>query len=154
MSISKTMELSVGLFIALGLAALFALAMKVSDISSLGDEKGYVVTANFEDVGGLKVRSPVSMAGVRIGRVKAIDIDKQTYEAVVQLSLNPQYQLPKDTSASILTAGLLGEQYIGLEPGGSEDYLKPGERIKLTQSAFILERLVGRLLTSTADSNE
>ena len=154
MSISKTVELSVGLFIALGLVALFVLAMKVSNISSLGDKKGYVVTANFENIGGLKVRSPVSMAGVRIGRVQAINIDKQTYEAIVQLSLNPQYQLPKDTSASILTAGLLGEQYIGLEPGGAEDYLKPGDRIKLTQSAFILERLVGRLLTSAADSDE
>ncbi len=154
MSINKTLELSVGLFIALGLVALFILAMKVSDISSLGDEKGYKVTAHFEDVGGLKVRSPIAMAGVRIGRVTAIDIDKQTYEAVVQLSLSRQYQLPEDTSASILTAGLLGEQYVGLEPGGSERYLKPGERIKLTQSAFVLERLIGRFLTSTADSNE
>ena len=108
MSTTKMTELSVGLFIALGLVALFVLAIKVSDITSLGDERGYAITAHFENVGGLKVRSPVSMAGVRIGRVLSIGIDVQTYEAVVKLSIGNQYKLPEDTSASILTAGLLG----------------------------------------------
>jgi phospholipid/cholesterol/gamma-HCH transport system substrate-binding protein len=95
------------------------------------------------------VRAPVTMAGVRIGRVIGIDIDRQNYEAVVILSINPKYdQLPVDSSASILTAGLLGEQYVGLEPGGADNYLKDGDRVKLTQSAMVLEKLIGRLVTS------
>lgn len=151
MAITKTMEVTVGVFIALGLAAFFMLAMQVSGISRLGGEDGYRVTARFQNIGGLKVRSPVTMAGVRIGRVTAIGIDEQTYEAVVELSINPQYdKLPLDTSASILTSGLLGEQYVSLEPGGAEDYLKPGDRIKLTQSALVLEQVIGQFLFSQA----
>ena len=149
---TKTLELAVGVFVALGLAAFFMLAMRVSDITTLGDDQGYRITASFENIGGLKVRAPVTMAGVRIGRVVGVDIDEQTYEAVVTLSVLPQYdRLPSDSNASILTSGLLGEQYIGLEPGGSETYLKEGDRIQLTQSALIIERLVGRFLTSMAD---
>jgi phospholipid/cholesterol/gamma-HCH transport system substrate-binding protein len=149
MATTKTLELTVGVFVALGLAAFFMLAMKVSDITSLADEKGYRVTASFENIGGLKVRAPVTMAGVRVGRVIGIDIDRQNYEAVVILSINPKYdQLPVDSSASILTAGLLGEQYVGLEPGGADNYLKDGDRVKLTQSAMVLEKLIGRLVTS------
>ena len=149
---TKQLELIVGLFVALGLAAFFMLAMKVSDITNLGDNNGYVISANFENVGGLRERSPVTLAGVRIGRVAAIKIDKQTYEAVVALSINAEYdELPVDTAASILTAGIIGEQYVGLEPGGAEDYLKNGDKIKLTQPALVLERLIGRFLTSLSD---
>jgi len=147
----KTLELAVGLFVALGLAAFFMLAMKVSGVSRFNSPEGYTVSARFENVGGLKPRAPVTLAGVRIGRVAAINIDQRTFEAVAQLTIDPQYdQLPTDTSASIHTAGLLGEQYISLEPGGMDDYLKDGSVIKLTQSALVLEKLIGRLVTSGA----
>ncbi len=155
MSKTKTLELAVGLFVALGLAAFFMLAMKVSDITSLRDIKGYVVTAQFENIGGLKVRAPVTIAGVRVGRVSGINIDKNNYEAVVQLAIDSQYnQLPVDSSASILTSGLLGEQYVGLEPGGMDEYLKEGANIKLTQSALVLEKIVGHLFTSLASKDK
>lgn len=148
---SKTIEVAVGLFIALAVAALLMLAMKVSDITGIGEDKGYRISASFENVGGLKVRSPVSVAGVRVGRVAAIAYDPSTYEAVVEMSINPAYnQLPTDTSASILTSGLLGEQYVGLEPGGMDEALKEGDRIKLTQSALVLERLIGQFLFDKA----
>ena len=121
----KNLELAVGLFVVLGLAALFLLALKVSDIASLGEDKGYRVSARFENIGGLKVRAPVTLGGVRIGRVVGIDLDPQRYEAVVTLSIDPRYDhLPEDSSASILTSGLLGEQYVGLEPGGMDSALK------------------------------
>ncbi|NJN47196.1 MAG: outer membrane lipid asymmetry maintenance protein MlaD [Candidatus Competibacteraceae bacterium] len=154
MSTTKTLELTVGLFAVLGLAAFFMLAMQVSNIRDLGNGQGYVVNAHFDNIGGLKVRAPVTLAGVRIGRVVSIDIDTQTYEAVVRLSVDPSYQLPTDSSASILTSGLLGEQYVGLEPGGMDDYLQEGDRIKLTQSALVLEKLVGRLFTSMASEDK
>ncbi|MEE4377324.1 MAG: outer membrane lipid asymmetry maintenance protein MlaD [Candidatus Competibacteraceae bacterium] len=154
MSTTKTLELTVGLFAVLGLAAFFMLAMQVSNIRDLGDHQGYVVNAHFDNIGGLKVRAPVTLAGVRIGRVVGINIDKQTYEAVVSLSVDSNYRLPTDSSASILTSGLLGEQYIGLEPGGMDDYLQAGDRIKLTQSALVLEKLVGRLFTSMASDSK
>ena len=149
---SRTVQIWVGLFVALGLASLFMLAMKVSNISALTNSDGYVLKANFENIGGLKVRSPVTMAGVVVGRVSAIDFDRDTYEAVVSMSIDPKYDnIPEDTSASIFTAGLLGEQYIGLEAGGSEDYLKAGDEFKLTQSAVVLEKLIGQFLVSKAD---
>ena len=155
MATTKTLELAVGVFVAVGMAAFFMLAMKVSDITNLGNDKGYLVTASFENIGGLKVRAPITIAGVRIGRVIGIEFDEQTYEAVVAMSIDPKYdQLPVDSGASILTSGLLGEQYIGLEPGGSDSYLKEGDRIKLTQSALVIERLIGRLLTSMTDRDK
>jgi phospholipid/cholesterol/gamma-HCH transport system substrate-binding protein len=141
----------VGLFVAAGLAALFMLAMKVSNLSSGGDEEGYEVTARFENIGSLKVRSPVTMAGVRVGRVSAISFDAQTFEAVVTLNISHRYdQLPADTSANIFTAGLLGEQYVGLEAGGDMEVLKQGSEIMLTQSALVLEQLIGQFLFSKA----
>lgn len=146
MATSKIVEVGVGLFIALGLAAFLVLAMQVSNLSALGDAEGYRISASFENIGGLKVRSPVTLAGVRIGRVTAIGIDAQTFEAVVEMTIVPRYELPEDTSASIYTAGLLGEQYVGLEPGGADEVLKEGDRIKLTQSALVLERLIGQVL--------
>ena len=149
----KKLELAVGVFVALGLVAFFMLAMKVSNIAELGQDKGYKVTARFESIGGLKIRAPVTLAGVRIGRVANIGLDTQTYEAVVTLSIDPQYdRLPTDSSASILTSGLLGEQYVGLEPGGMDTYLKNGSTLKLTQSALVLEKLIARMITGAADS--
>lgn len=150
----KNLELMVGLFMALGLAAFLLLALKVSDLTSIGNDQGYRITARFENIGGLKVRAPVTLGGVRIGRVIGIDLDRQSYEAVVMLSIDPRYdRLPTDSGASILTSGLLGEQYVGLEPGGMESYLKDGSVIKLTQSALVLEKLIGRVLTSTASGD-
>ncbi|MCP5419228.1 MAG: outer membrane lipid asymmetry maintenance protein MlaD [Gammaproteobacteria bacterium] len=154
MAPTKTLETAVGLFVVLGLAALFMLAMQVSNIRELGNNDGYTVNANFENIGGLKVRAPVTLAGVRIGRVVNIAIDPQTYEAVVRFTIAPEYHLPTDTSASILTSGLLGEQYIGLEPGGMDTDLQEGDTIKLTQSALVLEKLVGRLVTTLAGSDK
>lgn len=148
------MEVMVGLFVALGLAALFMLAMKVSNITALNKDDGYEVRALFENVGGLKVRAPVTVAGVRIGRVTAITFDDKLYEAVVTLKIRDQYRLPSDSNASIFTAGLLGEQYIGLEPGGADTYLKDGDRIKQSQSAMILEQLIGRVLFDKAQEGK
>jgi len=149
---SKTVEIIVGLFVALGLAALFMLAMKVSNLSTYSGDSGYVVTARFENIGGLKVRSPVTVAGVRVGRVSNIGFDNTTYEAVVSMSISGDYNtLPTDTSASIFTAGLLGEQYIALEPGGDEKYLQQGGEVRLTQSAIVLEQVIGQFLYSQAE---
>ncbi len=147
---STTLEIMVGVFVALGLAALFMLAMKVSNISALNDEDGYLVKVHFENVGGLKVRSAVTVAGVRVGRVESIDFDEKLLEARVTLKIKRDVRLPSDSSASIFTAGLLGEQYVGLEPGGADTYLKEGDVIALGQSALILEQIIGRVLFSKA----
>jgi phospholipid/cholesterol/gamma-HCH transport system substrate-binding protein len=154
MMAKKNLELAVGLFVALGVSALFLLALKVSDIASIGEDTGYRVTARFENIGGLKVRAPVTLGGVRIGRVIGIDLDPQRFEAVVTLSIEPRYdRLPEDSSASILTSGLLGEQYVGLEPGGMDSALKNGSTLKLTQSALVLEKLIGRMVTNAASGD-
>jgi len=148
---SKTVEVGVGLFVALGLAALLMLAMKVSNLPELTAPDGYHLTARFDNIGGLKVRSPVTMAGVRVGRVTDIGFDDNRYEAVVQFSVNPRYvRIPLDTSASIFTAGLLGEQYIGLEAGADEEFLTDGGEIMLTQSAIVLEQIIGQFLYNQA----
>jgi phospholipid/cholesterol/gamma-HCH transport system substrate-binding protein len=155
MHTTKTVEVVVGAFVALGLAALFMLAMKVSNLSSFTDDEGYSVTARFENIGGLKVRSPVTVAGVRVGRVEEIGFDNETFEAVVKVNISANYnQLPEDTFASIFTAGLLGEQYIGLEPGGSEKLLKQGSEIRQTQSAIVLEQIIGQFLYSKAEGDK
>lgn len=149
---SRTVQIWVGFFVAVGLAALFMLAMKVSNISALAAQDGYILKGNFENIGGLKVRSPVTMAGVVVGRVSSIDFDRDKYEAVVSMNIDSRYDnIPDDTSASIYTSGLLGEQYIGLEAGGSEDYLQEGDDFQLTQSAVVLEKLIGQFLVSKAD---
>ena len=147
---TKTVEIMVGVFVVAGMAALFMLAMKVSNISTLNDNNGYEVTAYFDNVGGLKVRSPVTASGVNVGRVAAIRYDDKLFEALVTLKLDHNYHLPVDSSASIFTSGLLGEQYVGLEPGGAMEDLKNGDRIKITQSALILEQIIGRVLFSKA----
>jgi phospholipid/cholesterol/gamma-HCH transport system substrate-binding protein len=148
----KTVEVWVGIFVAAGVFALGVLAFRVGNLTTTDVENGYRVEARFENVGSLKVRSAITLAGVRVGRVAAIHSDPDTYQAVVVLNIDGRFKnLPADTSASILTSGLLGEQYIELEPGGAEEHLKEGSRIKLTQSAMVLEKLVGRLLTSFID---
>ena len=149
---SKTVQVWVGIFVIAGMASLLMLSMKVSNISAFTETKGYEIKAHFANIGGLKVRSPVTMAGVVVGRVAKIGFDRETYEAVVTLNIQDQYNnIPEDTSASIFTSGLLGEQYIGLEAGGAEDYLKQNGEIKLTQSAVVLEQLIGQFLVSQAD---
>ena len=154
MNTRKT-EILVGLFIAAGLAALFMLAMKVSNLNIYSNEAGYEITANFENVSGLKVKSAVTMAGVRIGRVSDIIFDPETFEAVVKIRIESKYDtLPKDTTASIYTAGLLGEKYIGLEPGGDEENLKDKDKLKLTQSSLVLEKLISRFVDSFVDKDK
>jgi phospholipid/cholesterol/gamma-HCH transport system substrate-binding protein len=154
---SKTVETLVGLFIMVGLSALLVLALRVSnlgELSLLGD-KGYRVLAKFENIGGLKIRAPVKMGGVVIGRIAAIGLDPNTYEAVAILSIEKKYnRLPEDTTANIYTAGLLGEQYVSLEPGGEESFLKEGDEITLTQSAVVLEQVLGQFLYSKASGDQ
>jgi len=147
----RTVEIVVGAFLAVGMVALFFLAMQVSNLSASSNGDGYKVTARFDNIGSLKEKAPVTMAGVRIGRVSAIDFDQETFEAVVTMVIDPEYtNIPDDTFAKIFTAGLLGEQYIGLDPGGSETFLEDGGQISLTQSALVLEEIIGQFLFSKA----
>ena len=149
---SRRIEIMVGLFVAAAVAAFFMLALKVSNMSSYGNGDSYELIARFDNIGGLKVRSPVAAGGVRIGRVSDIQYNSETYEAVVRMSIDTRYdKFPLDTAASVLTSGLLGEQFIGLEPGAEEDFLKNGDSIDLTQSALVLEQIVGQFLYSKAD---
>ncbi len=149
---NRMVEILVGAFMAAGLVAFFFLAMQVSNLSASSSGEGYDVTARFDNIGSLKVRSPVTMAGVRIGRVSGIGFDRKTYEAVVTMRIDAQYNvIPEDSFAKIFTAGLLGEQYIGLDPGGSEKYLHNGSEISLTQSALVLEEIIGQFLFSKAE---
>ncbi|TDY01099.1 outer membrane lipid asymmetry maintenance protein MlaD [Thiohalophilus thiocyanatoxydans] len=152
---SRLVEIWVGIFVAAGLAALFMLAMQVSNLSTYSNDEGYEISARFQDTSGLKVRSPVTMAGVTIGRVKNIHFDEQTFEAVVTLRIEDQYRevLPKDTSASIYTAGLLGEKYVGLEPGGAMKVLGQGDEIRLTQDSLVLEKLIGQFISRFMDDS-
>lgn len=146
---SRMVELWVGVFVAVGLAALAMLAFKVGNLSGTDIGDSYTVEARFDNVGGLNVKAPVTMAGVRIGRVSAINVDKDQYMAVVKMDIGSNYDnLPEDTSASILTSGLLGAQYVGLEPGGATEFLQDGDEITLTQSALVLEQLIGQFIFS------
>ncbi|CAA9891884.1 toluene transporter subunit: membrane component of ABC superfamily [Candidatus Methylobacter favarea] len=149
---TSTQDTLVGLFVAFGIVGLFFLALQVSNLSSFVEQDSYTITANFENSGGLKVKSPVSAAGVKIGQVSAIKFDPETYQSVVQMSIDSRYNtLPDDTTASIFTAGLLGEQYVNLEPGGSDEYLKNNGKIEITQSAIILEKALGQFLFKSAE---
>lgn len=149
---TKVVEITVGLFVVIGFAAFFMLAMNVSNLITYESSEGYQVKARFDNIGGLKERSPVAVGGVRIGKVAEINYDNEAYEAVVTLEIEPKYnKFPVDTSASILTAGLLGEQYVGLEPGAEEEYLKAGDKITVTQSAIVLEEIIGQFLYSKAE---
>jgi phospholipid/cholesterol/gamma-HCH transport system substrate-binding protein len=146
----KSLDLWVGMFVLLGAAALFFLAMKAGNMSSLSFEQTYAVTTRFDNIGGLKPRAPVKSAGVVVGRVGDISFDDKSFQAIVTLNLQSGFKFPKDTSAKILTAGLLGEQYIGLEPGGDTNNLTAGDNIRMTQSAIVLENLISQFLYSKA----
>jgi phospholipid/cholesterol/gamma-HCH transport system substrate-binding protein len=146
----KALDLWVGVFVAIGLGALLFLALKVGDLASYSTTETYLVLANFDNIGGLKKRAPVKSAGVVVGRVENIGFDTETYEATVTLSIDKRYEFPKDTSAKILTAGLLGEQYVGLAAGGDAAKLKSGDKLKITQSAVVLENLISQFLFNKA----
>ena len=145
-----TLDLWVGAFVAAGFGALLFLALKVGNLASFTTGQTYAVTAEFANIGGLKVRAPVKSAGVVVGRVAAIGFDNESYEAKVTLDLESRYRFPRDTSAKILTSGLLGEQYIGLEAGGDPKMLANGDQLRLTQSAVVLENLISQFLFNKA----
>jgi len=154
----KTIDVLVGLFVLLGLAALMFLALKAGNMSTLSFGKTYAITGKFDNIGGLKPQAPVKSAGVVVGRVGEIKFDDKSYQALVTLDLETGYKFPKDSSLKILTAGLLGEQYIGIEPGGDTNNLVAGDRIARTQSAAVLEDLINQFIYSKAaegkDSNK
>jgi len=146
----STLDLWVGVFVAIGLGALLFLSLKVANLTSLDASDVYKVKARFDNIGGLKVRAPVKSAGVVVGRISDIRFMTDTYEAEVVMSIDTRYPFPRDTSAKILTSGLLGDQYVGLQAGGDTVNLKTGETLKLTQSAIVLESLIGQFLYSKA----
>lgn len=144
-------EIIVGLFVIAGVVALLFLSLKVSNLNSVAVTDPYQVNARFDNIGSLKVRAPVTMAGVKIGRVNDIRLDSASYQAEVVMDISGEYKnLPIDSSASINTQGLLGEQFVSLEPGGQQEYLANGDHIRLTQSAVVLENLIGELLFSNS----
>lgn len=144
------LDLWVGIFVIAGVSALLFLALKVGSMNVVKASEGYEVVAAFDNIGGLKARAPVKSAGVVVGRVSDISFDSQSYEALVTLRIDKRYAFPRDTSAAILTSGLLGEQYIGIEAGGDSVKLKDKDRIKITQSAVVLENLIGQFLFGKA----
>ena len=146
----KLLDLWVGFFVVLGFAGLLFLALRVGNLSSANFAETYQLTAKFDNIGGLKVRGPVKSAGVVVGRVTDIRFDPEAYEALVILTIDSRYRFPKDTFASILTAGLLGEQYIGLDAGGDEKMLKNGDVFAKTQSAVVLEKLISQFMFNKA----
>ncbi|PLQ01134.1 outer membrane lipid asymmetry maintenance protein MlaD [Cupriavidus pauculus] len=146
----NSLDYWVGLFVVVGFAALLFLALKAGNMSSLSFQDTYAVTAQFDNIGGLKPRAPVKSAGVVVGRVASINFDDKQYQATVTMNLEKRYEFPRDTSAKILTSGLLGEQYIGLEAGGDDKMLAQGSKITMTQSAVVLENLIGQFLYNKA----
>lgn len=148
-----TLDLWVGMFVVAGVAALVVLAMKVGNLSTYNMSESYQLEAYFSNIGGLKSQASIKSAGVLVGRVTGITLDTERYEAKVVMSIDKRYQFPRDTFANILTSGLLGEQYVGLAPGGEIEMLKAGEVIKHTQSAVVLEDLIGKFLYSKAEGS-
>ena len=146
----RNIEIGVGFFVLLGLAGLLFLSLKSANLASFGDQSGYRVSARFDNIGGLKPRAPVRSAGVTVGRVTSITLDPKTYQGVVVMELDDHVSFPRDSSAKILTAGLLGDQYVGIEPGGDDKNLQAGDVISATQSAVVLENLIGRFLFNKA----
>ena len=146
----STIDLWVGVFVAAGFGGLLFLALKVGNLASFSTADTYQVNARFANIGGLKERGPVKSAGVVVGRVAGIRFDGETYEAMVTMNLDAKFQFPRDTTAKILTSGILGEQYVGLEAGGDGVMLKNGDRLRLTQSAVVLENLISQFLFSKA----
>ena len=149
----QSLDIWVGLFVAMGLLALLFLALKAGNMSAFTFEPTYQVTARFDNIGGLKPRAPVKSAGVVVGRVAEIRFDDQTYQATVVMTLETRYKFPKDSSAKILASGLLGEQYIGLEAGGDENMIAQGSKLTQTQSAIVLENLISQFLYSKASDS-
>jgi phospholipid/cholesterol/gamma-HCH transport system substrate-binding protein len=150
MMTKKGIETLVGLFVLLGLAGLVFLSLKAANLGTFSTRDGYTVTARFDNIGGLKPRSPVRSAGVTVGRVTSITLDGKTFQGLVTMELDRSVQFPRDSSAKILTSGLLGDQYVGIEPGAEEKSLAAGDVIKQTQSAVVLENLIGQFLFSKA----
>lgn len=150
----KSLDVWVGLFVLLGALALMFLALKAGNLASASFGPTYAVSSTFDNIGGLKPRAPVKSAGVVVGRVAAITFDDKSYRALVTLNLDSRYKFPKDSSAKILTSGLLGEQYIGLEAGGDTVNLAAGDKINMTQSAIVLENLISQFLFSKASEGK
>lgn len=150
---SRVIEFWVGFFVLTGFASLLFLALKVGNLGLGANADSYTITARFNNIGSLKVRAPVRAAGVTVGRVDAVDFDGKDYQARVSMTLVGTYKFPTDTSASILTSGVLGENYVGLEAGADETFLKSGDQIPITQSAVVLEQLIGRFLYDKAQKN-
>ena len=146
----STIDLWVGVFVVAGFAALIFLALRVGNLTSFSTAQTYQVEARFGNIGGLKVRAPVKSAGVVVGRIVEIRFDNESYEAVVMMDIDQVYRFPRDTTAKILTSGILGEQYVGLEAGGDAKMLASGERLRLTQSAVVLENLISQFLFNKA----
>lgn len=146
----RSIETLVGLFVLLGMGALVFLALKAANLASFGEHKGYTVSARFDNIGGLKPRAPVRSAGVVVGRVKSISLDAKTYQGLVRMEIDNHVKFPKDSSAKILTSGLLGDQYIGIEAGADEKELAAGDVIRQTQSAVVLENLIGQMIFNRA----
>ena len=147
----KSIETLVGCFVLLGMAGLVFLALKAANLGGVGGGDTYTLNAHFDNIGGLKVRAPVRTAGVTVGRVTGIKLDSKTFQGVVAMEIDRSYQFPKDTAAKILTAGLLGDQYVGMDPGGDDKNLAAGETLAQTQSAVVLENLIGQFLSSKAE---
>jgi len=150
----KELDLWVGIFAVIGIGAMLFLSLKVENLASFSAADTYQIQAKFENIGSLKVRAPVKSAGVVVGRVGEIHFDNESFEAVVTLNIDGRFRFPKDSSAKIMTSGLLGEQYISLSPGGDSVNLKNGDTIKLTQSAVVLENLIGQFLYNKAAEGE
>jgi phospholipid/cholesterol/gamma-HCH transport system substrate-binding protein len=146
----STIDLWVGIFVTIGVGAIIFLALKVGNLTSVTSAPGYRLEASFDNIGGLKLRAPVKAAGVTVGRVEAIKLDAKTYQAQVVMHIDKGYQFTSDTIASILTSGLLGEVYVGLDAGGDPKMLDDGGRIGKTQSAVVLEKLIGQFMFSKA----
>lgn len=146
----KELDLWVGIFVAIGLCALLFLALKVANLSSFSTSDTYQIIGRFDNIGGLKVRAPVKGAGVVVGRVTNVRYDNKDFQAVVTMAIDSRYKFPRDTAAKILTSGLLGEQYVGLSPGGDTADLQNGDVLKITQSAVVLENLISQFLYSKA----
>ncbi|OGB02604.1 MAG: outer membrane lipid asymmetry maintenance protein MlaD [Burkholderiales bacterium RIFCSPHIGHO2_12_FULL_69_20] len=146
----RSIEILVGLFVLLGLGGVLFLALKAANLTTMSNGDTYPLTANFDNIGGLKARAPVRSAGVVVGRITGISLDPKTFQGVVTLEVSRRFEFPKDSSAKILTAGLLGDQYIGIEPGGDMANLAAGDTIKQTQSAVVLENLIGQFLFNKA----
>ncbi len=149
-----TMDLWVGLFVLAGIGALMVLSLKVGNLNTYGVSNSYIIKGNFENIGGLKVRAPVKSSGVVVGRVTDIQFSTKTYDAIVTMNIDSRYEFPKDTFASILTAGLLGEQFVGLAAGGDDVMLKEGDTIMKTNSAVVLEEMIGRFLFDKASEDD